>query len=492
VITYDTSPDRYRYWALTVDAPIARVTLIVHEHHEPGLRSLECLHIELFDIVQRLRFEHPEIGAVVVTGGTEEAFQVALGMPIQDESASTAAVDVVRFANEVHSAIEDASANSAQHWLAALNGSASGPGYELALATDEILLVDDDESTVALPEVPLGLAPSAGGVARLVDKRRVRPDLADIFRTRAEGIGGEQAQRWGLVDRVVPRHRFAEVVGEHAVAGAGTSVRASVSEGVELSPLRREDFEGGFAYPDLRVELDGEAAAAFLTLVAPQRLECFAPKPGPTRLRSRWWPLAVCRQLDDALLLIRRNRPELRTLVLRSEGDALAVAAADVAMTTGYDDDWFVKEVVLYWRRTLTRLEHTAHFVLALIEPDSCFVGTLFELVLAADRAYMFDGTDPDRPDLPPANIFLTGMNFGLLPRSTGLTGLQTRFPARHVGHDAIASRVGDPILATEAAELGLVTAAMGHGEWERGTRRIIEDQARGRHRHDLLGRGDS
>jgi benzoyl-CoA-dihydrodiol lyase len=434
--------------------------------------------VELSDAVQRLRFEHPEVGAVVVTGGTEDAFCTEIGNRIPRGSSPAVRADVATFANEVRCAIEDAGANSGQRWLAALNGSASGPGYELALATDEIVLVDDGRSTVSLPEVTvLGELPATGGLIRLVDKRRVRPDLVDVFCTRPLGAGGEQARTWGLVDGVVPRPRFAEVVRDRALAAAG-SPRAAVSEAVELSPLRREEFDGGFAYPDLRVELDEEAGTAFLTLVGPSKLECFAPEPGPRRLRSRWWPLAVCRELDDALLLLRANWPALGALVLRTEGDPLAVAAADVALTTGYEKDWFVREVVLYWKRTLKRLGRTSHSVIALVEPGSCFVGTLLELALAADQSYMLEGIEPDRPDLPPAEIFLTSMNFGPLPGASGLTRLQTRFLDRDPHLAAIVGRVGDPIAAAEAAEMGLVTGALPAADWGSRTRQVIDGRA--------------
>lgn len=425
------------------------LTLVVDGERCPAddgapLGRLECVYMELSDIAQRLRFEHPDIGAVVVTGADGEAFRVGLGTPIEAEPDPAARDAVGRFAEEVRWAIEDAAANSGQRWLTALNGSASGPAYELALATEEIVLVDDGRSAVTLP-----------------------------------GVRGEEAQRRGLVDLVVPPDRFSAVVYDRALTTAATSSRAGAGAGVELSPLLREEFDDGFAYPDLRVELDGEGAAASLTLVAPHRLECFAPDPGPARLRSRWWPLAVCRQLDDAIVLLRRNWPEIGTIVLRTEGDPLAVAAADVAMMTGYDDDWFVREVVLHWRRTLDRVEHLGCSLVALIVPGSCFVGTLLELAFVADRAYMFDGADADRPELRPAEIFLTGMNLGPLARRNGSTRLQTRLAGRQDRHDAVAGRVGDPLAAAEAAELGLVSAAIDLSDWGGEMRRVVEERDR-------------
>ena len=481
MITYDTSPERYRHWTLAVEPPIATLTL----RDTGGQRAGDLPHphprlsvdIELSDAVQRLRFEHPEVGAVVLTGATEDAFVTATGNGTPSGWLAAGRVAAAVFANEVWCAIEDASECSGQRWVAALNGSASGPGYELALATDEILLVDDGRSTVSLPEMPAGEPPAAGGLTRLTDKRRVPPDLVDVFCARPEGACGERARGWGLVDRLVPHRKFTETVRARALAAAGTSTRPAASEGVVLNPLRREEFEGGFAYPDLRVEVDEEAGTASLTLVGPCNVECFAPGPGPRRLRSRWWPLAVCRQLDDALLLLRSNCPDLGTLILRTEGDPLAVAAADLALMTGYEDDWFVHEVVLYWKRTLKRLERTSHSLIALIEPGSCFVGTLLEVALAAEQTFMLVGTDPDRPDLPPAQIFLTGLNFGPLPRANGLTRLQTRFTNRDDHLAAIANRVGDPITASEAADMGLVTDAL-FGDWTSRTRQLIGERS--------------
>jgi benzoyl-CoA-dihydrodiol lyase len=493
VITYDISPEGYRHWVLTVDPPIA--TLALGGEGESGddgrhgtddaegqLASLLRVDIELSDAVQRLRFEYPDIGAVVVTGATNQAFSTQFG-EIPPGASPDVAAEVWTFRNEVRCAIEDASANSGQHWLAALNGPASGPGYELALATDEIVLVDDGRSSVALPDgSAAGALPPTGGLARLVDKRHVRPDLIDALCSCPGGVSGDRAADWGLVDITAPQHCFTETVGDRALKlcrAAGTGQRGPASEAVQLAPLLREEFEGGFAYPNVRVDVDREAAAATLTIVGPAEHECFAPEPGPRRLRSRWWPLAVCRELDDALLLLRSScRPEVRSLVLRTEGDPLAVAAADVAMTSGYEHDWFVREVVLFWKRTLKRVDAAWQSVIALVEPGSCFVGTLLELALAADRTYMVDETAPDDPEGRSAGLLLTGMNFGPLPRASGLTRLGSRFLTRSDHVAALAQRVGDPITATEAVRQGLVTEVVPPAEWESRTRRAIEERA--------------
>jgi benzoyl-CoA-dihydrodiol lyase len=490
VITYDVSPEEYRHWALTVRPPVA--TLVLGGYAEAGadggpaaddaeaqLASLLRVDIELSDAVRRLRFEYPDVTAVVMTGAAFDAFSTAIA-EIPPGAAPDVAVNLSTFRREVRGAIEDASANSGQYWLAALNGPAGGPGYELALAADEIVLVDDGRSAVALPEAstPGEFAPTSC-LTRLVDKRGVRPDLIDVFCCCTAGLSGDRAVDWGLVDLVVPEPSFTEVVGKRAEAAAGNGRRGPAEEAVALGPLWREEFDDGFAYPNIRVELDRGAGIAELTVVGPANHECFAPEPGPKRLRSRWWPLAVCRELDDALLVLRGHRPEIRTLVVRTEGDPLAVASADVAMTSGYEHDWFVREVVLYWRRILKRIDAAWQSVIALVEPGSCFVGTLLDLALAADRICMVDGTAADDFDGRAAEIFLTSMNFGLLARADELTRLESRFLRRSDHVAALARRVGDPICAAEAAELGLVTEAVPPDEWEARSGRVIDERAR-------------
>jgi benzoyl-CoA-dihydrodiol lyase len=434
--------------------------------------------IELSDALQRLRFEAPEVRAVVVGGGTDQAFCNGIAA-IPPGSAPHVEVNVRAFRNELRCAIEDASANSGQYWLTALNGPASGPGYELALATDEIVLVDDGRSAVALPEVAeLGLLPPSGALVRLVNKRRVRPDLIDAFCCCAAGIGGDRAVEWGLVDRIAPEPQFATLVGERARARAGKTPRGPAGEAVQFGPLPREEFDGGFAYPNVRVELDEEVGEAMLTIVGPPDHECFAPEPGPRRLRSRWWPLAVCRELDDALLLLRSNWPGIHGILLRTEGDPLAVASADVALTSGYERDWFVQEVVHYWKRTLKRIDLGWQSVIALVEPGSCFVGTLLEVGLAADRILMLDPPVSADPGIAPAELFLTGMNFGPLPQANGLSRLESRFLGKGDRIAALAERVGDPIGGPEAAALGLVTEVVSGGDWEATIRRSVKERA--------------
>jgi benzoyl-CoA-dihydrodiol lyase len=482
LLRYDVTPEDYRHWTLVIEPPVATLTLAegVGDDGEAAggpdghLSSFLQADIELSDALQRLRFECPDVGAVVMTGGTNRAFSTIAEIPAG--AAPDVAANIGAFRAEVRCAIEDASANSGLHWLAALNGPASGPGYELALAADEIVLVDDGRSAVSLPaSTGDGDLTVTGGLIRLLDKRHVRPDLVDTLCCCPEGVSGQRALDWGLIDHIAAERCFTAVVHDRAVAAVGGKPRGPAVQAVELGPLWREDFEGGFAYPNIRVELDGDAGAAILTIVGPTDHECFAPEPGPRRLRSHWWPLAVCRELDDALLRLRSLRPSLDTLVLRTEGDPLAVASADVAMTSGYEQDCFVREVVLYWKRTLKRLDFAWQSVIALIDSGSCFVGTLLELALAADRAYMVGSATLGDAGGQGPEVVLTGMNFGPLPQANGLIRLESRFLTRTDHLAGLSKRVGDAIVAVEAAQLGLVTEVISQAEWEEKTRRAIK-----------------
>ena len=486
MISFDTHPDRYRHWKLSIEPPVATLSLDVDEDgglspdYQLKLNSYDLsVDIELHDAVQRLRFEHPEVRAVVVTGGKDRIFCAGANIQMLAQSSHGAKVNFCKFTNETRCAIEDASRNSGQRWLAAVNGTASGGGYELALATDEILLIDDGNSAVSLPEVPLlAVLPGTGGLTRVIDKRRVRPDRADVFTTLPEGVRGQRAVEWGLVDELVPRSRFAEIVRERALAAAEASSRPESDTGVTLTPLEREESEsGGWRYPHLSVDLDDELRTATLTLRGPTT-DLPSDAAAIRAAGAGWWPLAACRELDDALLLLRTNHPETGTLVLRTEGNLDATAAADEQLLSLAGTDWLVNEVVLFWKRTLKRVELTSRSLVALIEPGSCFAGTLFELALAADRSYMLDGDDPERPEVPPAAVLLTGMNFGPLTRSNGLTRLQTRFLGRDDHVEALQGRVGKPIDAGEAGELGLVTATPDDIDWEDEIRLALEERA--------------
>jgi benzoyl-CoA-dihydrodiol lyase len=474
-VSFETEPGRYRHWRLAIEGPIARLTMAVQEQQglRPGyelkLNSYDLgVDIELQDAVQRLRFEHPEVRSVVVTGGYDRVFCAGANIHMLGSSTHGFKVNFCKFTNETRLAIEDASRHSGQRYLAALNGTCAGGGYELALACDEILLVDDGNSAVSLPETPLlAVLPGTGGLTRLVDKRKVRRDLADVFCTVAEGIKGKRAKEWGLVDDVVARSRFDEAVLARARALAAASPARS-QEGVPLPPLTKRAEDDRVEYEHVSLVVDRAARHATLTVRGPQG------EPGRDRKRIReagaaWWPLAAFRELDDALCHLRFNEDTVGLIQLRTEGDLEAMVAHDAALER-FADDWFVQEVRLLVARTLRRLDLTARSIFALIEPGSCFGGTLYELALAADRAYMLD--DPERPN----GIAITALNGGAFPMSHGPSRLQVRFLA-----DPARARklLADPASyeAREALEAGLVTVVADDIDYEDEVRIAIEER---------------
>ncbi|HYT24939.1 MAG TPA: enoyl-CoA hydratase-related protein, partial [Actinomycetota bacterium] len=403
-VTFDTDPSRYRHWKLDVDGPVATLALDTREDGglHPGytlkLNSYDLgVDIELHDAVQRLRFEHPEVRAVVLTSAKEGVFCAGANIRMLAQAAHPFKVNFCKFTNETRNAIEDASAHSGQVWLCAVNGTASGGGYELALACEHLLLVDDGASTVSLPEVPLlGVLPGTGGLTRIVDKRGVRRDHADFLCTVAEGVRGRRAVEWRLVDELAPRSGLAAAARGRAEELAARSDRPDGAAGVALPPLDRELAGGRLAWPHVTAELDRGSRVATLTVRGPREPQPADPA-GIHAAGARWWPLAVARELDDAILLLRFNELELGTWVLRTEGDPAAVAAVDEVLLA-HAGDWLVREVVLNLKRTLKRLDVTSRSLVALVEPGSCFTGTLLELALAADRAFMLEGTfDEDR-----------------------------------------------------------------------------------------------
>src|SRR6266540_4104573 len=393
-ISFDTDPGRYRHWKLAIDGPVATLALDTAEDGglHPGyalkLNSYDLgVDIELHDAVQRLRFEHPEVRAVVLTSAKDGVFCAGANIKMLAQASHPLKVNFCKLTNETRLAIEEASASSGQLYLAAVNGAASGGGYELALATEHILLVDDGSSAVSLPEVPLlGVLPGTGGLTRLTDKRKVRPDRADFVATVAEGVRGQRALDWGLVDELAPRTRLAEAARERAEELAAASDRPTAATGVPLPPLERELAADRIEYPNLTVELDRSLGVATFTLRGPG-----GDPAAIEALGAGWWPLAVARELDDAILLLRFNEPEIGTWVLRSRGDPEAVAAFDRVLLA-HANHWLVREVILHLKRTLKRLELSARSLIALVEPGSCFAGSLLELVLAADRAFMLEG----------------------------------------------------------------------------------------------------
>jgi benzoyl-CoA-dihydrodiol lyase len=449
----------------------------LRDDYELKLNSYDlAVDIELNDIVQRLRFEHPEIRTVVVTGGLDNVFCAGANIQMLAGSSHAHKVNFCKFTNETRNSIEDATAHSRQTWIAAVNGTAAGGGYELALACDEILMVDDRASAVSLPEVPLlAVLPGTGGLTRLVDKRHVRRDLADVFATRAEGAKAPQSLAWGLVDAAAPRSSFADLVAERAAARAEESDRPAEGPGITLPPIERTVSDDSVEYSELRVDIDRDDGAATLTVAGPRE-----PQPATAdelaETGASAWVLAAVRQLDDAVLHLRFNEPEIGTWVFKTTGDPDAVAAAE-ELLAGADGHWLVREVRLYWTRTLKRLDHSARTMVALVEPGSCFTGMLAELALAADRTYMLDGTW-EGSDTPPPTLRLTPANDGWFPMANGLSRLATRMYGRADALAAARDQIGKDLLATEALDVGLVTFAPDDIDWEDEVRVMLEERS--------------
>jgi benzoyl-CoA-dihydrodiol lyase len=474
-ITFQRAPETYAHWRLTTDGPIARLVMAVQEDRplRPGYRlklnSYDLgVDLELYDAVQRLRFEHPEVRCVVITGALDRVFCAGANINMLASSTHASKVNFCKFTNETRLAIEDASAVSGQKYLAALNGVCAGGGYELALACDKIILVDDGNSAVSLPEVPLlGVLPGTGGLTRLVDKRKVRRDLADMFCTVAEGVKGKRAVAWNLVDAIATKSRFAETVEQQAQALAATSP-ARATKGVPLPPVARTREGDTIRFKHVTLAVDRAKRTASLTIDGPPAGLPKEPEAIRT-LGAAWWPLAAFRELDEALLELRHNEEEIGLVLLRTKGDVDAGVALDQVLED-HADDWFVNEVRSFIARTLRRLDLTARSVYALIEPGSCFAGTLFELALAADRSYML--YDKDRPTA----IAVTPANAGAYLMTHGLTRLNVRFlgdpdKARQI---AGAPRVYDP---TDAEEAGLVTVVADEIDYLDEVRVAIEER---------------
>jgi benzoyl-CoA-dihydrodiol lyase len=436
--------------------------------------------IELYDAVQRLRFEHPEVRTVVLTSAKDKIFCAGANIRMLAAAPHAWKVNFCKFTNETRNGIEDASANSGQTYLAALNGTASGGGYELALACEHIMLIDDRSSVVSLPELPLlGVLPGTGGLTRVTDKRLVRRDLADYFATRSEGVGGARATAWRLVDEAVPRPQWDEAVAERAAQFASRSTRSARPEGargIALTPLakRRDDESIGYQY--VTAALDRAAGTATITVAGPEQDPPDADSIGSAGVT--FWPLAMTRELDDLILDLRTNEPELGTWVLKTAGDPGRVLAYD-RLLLEHAGDWLVNEIVGYLKRTLKRLDVTSRSLIALIEPGSCFAGSLLELALAADRSYMLLGLFEDGdPDTGPATVTLNGMNLGPLPMGNGLTRLRTRFFGDDAALAAASEAAGRPLQADQAEELGLITFAPDDIDWDDEVRIAVEERA--------------
>jgi benzoyl-CoA-dihydrodiol lyase len=483
-VEFRTAPSHYRHWRLNVDGPVATLTMDVAEDgslvegYELKLNSYDLgVDIELYDAVQRLRFEHPEVRTVVVTSGKDKIFCAGANIRMLAASSHSWKVNFCKFTNETRNGIEDATAHSGQTYLAALNGTASGGGYELALACEHIMLVDDRSSTVSLPELPLlGVLPGTGGLTRVVDKRHVRRDLADYFATRAEGVNGKKAVAWKLVDELVPRPQWDATVTARAAELAERSTRSGAT-GIELTALDKSRGADEIGYRYVTAALDHAGRSVAITVRGPER-DAPADLAGLHGQGVEFWTLAMTRELDDLILDLRTNEPELGTWVFRTEGDAQRVLAHD-ALLLANRDDWLANEILLYLKRTLKRLDVTSRSLLALIEPGSCFAGSLLELALAADRSYQLIGVFEDLdPDAEPAAIMAGELNFGPLPMGNGLTRLQTRFLDDAAAVDAVRARAGESLTADAAAELGLVTFTPDDIDWDDEVRIATEERS--------------
>jgi len=484
-VDFRVEPSRYRHWRLACDGFVATLTMDVDEQaglvpgYELKLNSYDLgVDIELYDAVQRLRFEHPEVRTVVVTSGKEKIFCAGANIRMLAGSPHPWKVNFCKFTNETRNGIEDATAHSAQTYLAAINGTASGGGYELALACEHLMLIDDRSAAVSLPELPLlGVLPGTGGLTRVVDKRHVRRDLADYFSTRAEGIGGKKAVQWRLVDEAVPRAKWDETVTARAAQLAERSSRPGDARGVELTPLAKTRTDDEISYPHVTARLDRARAVAEITVRGPAE-DAPADIAAVHTQGDGFWPLALTRELDDLILDLRTNELELGSWVVRTSGDPVRVLGYD-RLLLDHRDDWLANETIQYLKRTLKRLDVTSRSIIALIEPGSCFAGSLLELALAADRSFQLSGVFEEiDPDADPAAITVGPMNLGPLPMGNGLTRLQTRYLGDEAGLAGVEKQAGEPLLAEDAERLGLVTFAPDDIDWDEEVRITVEERA--------------
>jgi benzoyl-CoA-dihydrodiol lyase len=474
-VDFQTEPGHYRHWKLSFQGRVATLALDVQEDGtiRPGyklkLNSYDLgVDIELHDALQRIRFEHPEVGCVLLTSAKQRVFCSGANIYMLGLSSHAWKVNFCKFTNETRNGIEDSSAHSGLKFIAACNGSTAGGGYELALACDEIVLVDDRSSAVSLPEVPLlGVLPGTGGLTRLTDKRRVRRDLADVFCTTPEGVQGQRAKQWGLVDEVVKPQEFNAYIQDRAKTIAESSDRPADAQGIRLTPLTRSVDERGYHYQYVDVQLDSQRRVAALTVRAPEFT-------GPTSVEeimaagAKWWPLQMARELDDAILSLRANQLEFGLWILKTEGDGKNVLAMDSTLSA-HRNHWFIREVIGMMRRTFARLDVTSRSIYAIVEPGSCFVGCLFELALAADRVYMLDD--------PKSGVGLSEMNFGGLEAANGLSRLQARFYRDESRVSDLKKQIGKLLTSKDAIELGLVTFAPDELDWNDEIRLAIESR---------------
>ena len=479
-VDYRTEPGQYRHWRLEVEGEVARLHLDVAEDGgiQPGyklkLNSYDLgVDIELHDALNRIRFEHPQVRSVIVTSAKDRIFCSGANIFMLGRSSHAWKVNFCKFTNETRNGMEDSSRHDGIRFIAAVNGACAGGGYELALACDEIVLVDDRSSSVSLPEVPLlGVLPGTGGLTRVTDKRRVRHDLADLFCTSVEGVRGQRAVEWRLVDAAVKPAQFAAAVNERAARLAAESHRPREAKAVALSRLQREDSADALRYRHLTVEIDRAKRTATFTVRAP-RTQQPTDVAGIEAAGEAWWPLAMARELDDAILSMRTNELDIGVWLLKTSGDIAAVTAVDEALLQ-HRDHWLVTQTIGLLRRTLARLDVSSRSLFALIEPGSCFAGTLAELAFAADRTYML--ALPDDPAGAPS-LVLTGMNFGFYPMVNEQTRLQRRFHDEAGPLEAARAAAQKPLDAVAAEKLGLVTAAPDDIDWADEIRIAIEER---------------
>jgi benzoyl-CoA-dihydrodiol lyase len=481
-IDFQTDPTRYRHWKLNVEGDIATLTMDVDENgglfegYQLKLNSYDLgVDIELADAVQRLRFEHPSVKVVIVRSGKNRVFCAGANIRMLAGASHAHKVNFCKFTNETRNGLEDSSQNSGQRFITVVNGTAAGGGYELALATDHIILADDGAAAVALPEVPLlAVLPGTGGLTRVVDKRKVRRDHADYFCTIEEGIKGKRAVAWRLVDEIVPNSKLEARVAERAREFAAASARNGAGKGISLTPLCRTIDDSGIRYGFVNVDIDRAARIATISIKADD-----APPPADIdRLVAQgasFWPLQVARELDDAILHLRINELQIAMVVFKSHGERANVVACD-AFLEANKSHWLVNEIRQYWKRVLKRIDVTSRTLVTLVEPGSCFVGTLAEIVFAADRSYMLIGSRQG-DNRPPPTMELTPLNFAAYPMSHGLTRLQSRFQAEPSDLERARNRIGEALDAEQAEALGLVTFALDDVDWDDEIRVFLEER---------------
>src|SRR5438046_1536634 len=480
LVTYDTHPERYSHWRRACDGPVATLAMDVDEDKglRPGyklkLNSYDLgVDIELADALNRIRFEHPEAKCMVITSARERMFCSGANIYMLGQSTHAWKVNFCKFTNETRNSIEDSSRHEGMKSLAAVNGTVAGGGYELALACDDVVRIDDRSATASLPELPLlGVLPGTGGLTRVTDKRKVRRDLADVFCTTSEGVRADRARQWKLVDHTAKPQAFKDAVRERAAALSALSTRAG-GKGVTLNPLRRAIDAGGYNYDNVDVVFDRKARTATITVFAPRK-EIPSTIDAIHAAGDTWWPLAMARELDDAVLMLRTNDLEIGTWIFNTRGDVDKVLAVDAALKAN-ENEWFVRQVIGFLRRTLARLDVSSRTLFAIVDKGSCFAGTLFELALAADRSYMLQL--PDDEAGAPA-VALSVLNFGTYPMVSQEARISAHFCGEPKPIEAARKRIGEKLDAKLASELGLVTFTPDDLDWDEEVRIAIEERA--------------